>query len=103
MDLAVAPGSPGCYVHSQIQGVTLPRFPGIAISPFAAFEFLLAEIFHRQWLERVSTARDSGLWRGVQKSRMNEFLNWASKKMNTNTTSPWMAFKEGVPPKELFV
>lgn len=102
MDIATAADAPGCYVHSQVAISKLPRFPGVALSPYAAFEFLLGEIFHERWEEQVASARNSEMWRGVQKKRMTEYLNWLQKKIQTNSTSPWMALKAARPENGTF-
>jgi hypothetical protein len=47
--------SPGCYFHSHIAGdLSIPRIPSLFVSPMAALEFLLGELFQDRWAEHVS-------------------------------------------------
>lgn len=97
MDLATEATAPGCYVHSQIFEKKVPRFPGVALTPFSAFEFLVGEIFHDRWTETVGSGGSGPSWRSVQRTRMIEYIDWLRHKISTNATSPWMALKGARP------
>jgi len=108
MDIA-AHDSPGCHFHSQIVArgdgewnISVPRLPGLAVSPFSAFEFLLSELFQTEWALRSQTANGAQGWRAVQKRRLEKLLAWAAREIDKPGVSPWVAFKTAKPNADLF-
>jgi hypothetical protein len=108
------PSSPGCFFHTQILGeskegqfphsLTVPRLPDLLITPAALIEFVLGELFQDQWRRTIAEARDVlGVWRGVQRNRLEQLLLWQLDLVKTSRGSPWADLKRGQPPNRLFV
>ena len=91
--------SPGCYFHSHIAGdLSIPRIPSLFVTPMAALEFLLGELFQDQWAEHVSNDRpDVQFWRSTQKNSLVQVLDWKRKKIESGVGSPWIALKRAKP------
>jgi hypothetical protein len=105
---------PGCHFHTQIEGdraeppyprsLPVPRLPTVLVTPMAALEFLLAEIFQSSWKRHA--ARDTAemqRWRPIQKGRLKSLFEWQIKCIDESVGSPWTAFKAQKPPSDLFV
>lgn len=104
--------SPGCFFHVQIMGestgfpfpssLPVPRLPGIILTPAAATEFVLAELFQEEWASHV--ARDSAdlnRWAPIQKQRLTRLLDWKLSVLNGGG-SPWTTMKQRKPDANLF-
>ena len=105
--------SPGCYFHIQVLGdrdeppfpksVSIPRFPGPFVTPMAAVEFVIGEMFQDKWQQEASRASDSqNRWRSIQQKRWSNLLRWHKDALE-GMSSPWMNLKEAKPPTDLFV
>ena len=106
--------APGCHFHAQIEGqrvdppyprsLSVPRLPAMLITPMAALEFLLAEIFQSRW-QRHAAAETAEMqrWRPIQKQRFKRLFAWQTERIDQCLGSPWTAFKAYKPPAELFV
>ena len=82
MDIA-SPDGPGCYFHIQVdQGkdgarLPVPRFPSLMITPMAALDFVLGELFQDRWLQLTCRNDYSArLWRSIQQGRWKRLLEW---------------------------
>ena len=84
-----AEDAPGCYLHTQILGdrdelpfpkaVPIPRLPSPFITPMAAVEFALGELFQDRWQEEARRTRDpQKRWRSIQQQRWANLLTWQS-------------------------
>lgn len=107
--------SPGCYFHIQVAQesdeppfpawLPVPRFPSLLVTPMAALDFVLGELFQDRWLKRTS-AGDSAAqrWRSMQKKRWQHLLQWYLECVRDTgeTCSPWLSIKRAQPPVELF-
>lgn len=109
-----AEDSPGCYFHFQVLGdgssppfpeiLPIPRFPSPFVTPMAAVEFSLGELFQNEWSRRVSMATsDHKRWRSIQRDRWTRLLQWQSSVVEGSASSPWVDLKEAKPPNGLFV
>ena len=91
--------SPGCYFHSHIAGdLSIPRIPSLFVTPMAALEFLLGELFQDRWAEHVSNdSHDVQFWRSTQVKSLVQVLDWKKKKIESGVGSPWIALKRAKP------
>lgn len=121
-----ADDAPGCYFHSQILGDTdktpfpktipIPRLPSPFVTPMAAVEFALGELFQDRWQEEARRSRDAQRrWRGIQKRRWKKLLTWQCHLVTRRSSSPWVDsfpsgqsspwidLKHAMPPEDLFL
>lgn len=106
--------SPGCYFHFQILGdlaespfpksVPIPRLPSPFVTPMAAVEFVLGELFQDQWSRIASRATHSHQrWRAIQQQRWSNLIRWQKERLGRGGSSPWMILKAAKPRDDLFV
>ena len=107
--------APGCYFHVQILGdredppfpraLPVPRLPSIFVSPMAAIEYVLGELFKDQWEKAVSQLRpDQDYWRSLQGERLRCLLSWQEQQLRKPVaSSPWMTLKAAKPKADLFL
>jgi hypothetical protein len=106
--------SPGCHFHVQVLGelsnfpfpksLSVPRLPGLILTPPAVAEFVLAELFQERWPEHVG--QDSPhlkRWAPIQEERFKRLLEWKLGLLKKNTGSPWTTIKRQKPDGTLFV
>jgi hypothetical protein len=106
--------SPGCHFHVQVLGelpdfpfpksLSVPRLPGLILTPPGVAEFVLAELFQDRWPEHVG--RDSPhlkRWAPIQEGRFRRLLQWKLDVLRTNTGSPWTTIKRRKPDGMLFM
>ena len=109
-----AHNSPGCYFHIQILGdrdhppfpksIPIPRLPSPFVTPMAAVEFVLGELFQDEWPRKASEARHHpSRWRTLQRQRWCRLLRWQEQALNAGESSPWMNLKAAKPPDDLFL
>lgn len=105
MEIGTA-ASPGCNVHTHVGlfRVPVPRFPALAVSPLASFEFIIAELFQRRWSERTG-GRSNGAaeWRTIQRKRLRAIIRWMDQTVEGALTSPWVAYKNSKPDPKLLM
>ena len=105
--------APGCYFHTQILGdcdqspfpktVPIPRLPSPFVTPMAAVEFALGELFQDKWQEEARLSRDPHRrWRSIQQRRWSNLLTWQNHLVTRPTSSPWVDVKHAKPPNDLF-
>jgi hypothetical protein len=106
--------SPGCHFHAQIEGeridppyprsLSVPRLPSLLITPMAALEFLLAEMFQSRWQQHAaSETAEMQRWKPIQKQRLKNLFAWQTTCIDGCLGSPWTAFKTYKPHADLFV
>ena len=113
--------SPGCFFHIQVpwhrlrrledgeegpppQEIPIPRFPSLFVTPMAAVEFVLCELFQDAWAEGVSrSTHHANRWRSIQKKRLQQLLRWQTDGIRNTTQSPWTTIKQGKPGSDLFL
>jgi len=106
--------SPGCYFHFQILGdhgdppfprnVPIPRLPSPFVTPMAAVEFVLGELFQDDWQQRTMGARNHhNDWRAIQHQRWSSLMKWQMAYLDRSGSSPWMRLKAAKPPESLFL
>ena len=111
-----ADDAPGCYFHTQVLGdreespfpkaVSIPRLPSPFVTPMAAVEFALGELFQDKWQEESRRARDpQRRWRSIQKRRWVNLLTWQNDLItrHASQSSPWIDLKHAKPPNDLFL
>ena len=121
-----AEDAPGCYFHTQVLGdrdelpfpkaVPIPRLPSPFVTPMAAVEFALGELFQDRWQEEARRARDpQRRWRSIQQQRWANLLTWQYDLITRHASSPWVEsfpseqsspwidLKHAQPPNDLFV
>jgi hypothetical protein len=106
--------SPGCHFHTQIEGerndppyprsLPVPRLPTLLVTPMAALEFLLAEMFQSRWQQHAAAeSAEMQRWKPIQKQRLLKLFEWQTDCIKGCTGSPWTAFKNHKPGADLFV
>ena len=106
--------SPGCYFHFQVLGdlaespfpknVPIPRLPSPFVTPMAAVEFVLGELFQDQWSRTASRAtHHHQRWRAIQQGRWSSLMQWQKDTLDRSGSSPWMNLKSAKPPDDLFL
>lgn len=106
--------SPGCYFHFQILGddsdppfpksIPVPRLPSPFVTPMAAVEYVLGELFQDDWQQRTGGGRNHhNDWRTIQRERWLRLIKWQEKYLEGDGASPWMNLKAAKPPDDLFV
>lgn len=106
--------SPGCYFHIQVLGdrsrppfpksIPIPRLPSPFVTPMAAVEFVLGELFQDEWPRIASESRHhQKRWRAIQRDRWCRLLRWQVDTLKAGESSPWMDLKAAKPPDDLFV
>ena len=105
--------SPGACFHAQIMGETqesvfpstlpVPRVPIFPPTPMAAVEFVLGELFQKEWPQAVARTKEAPRrWRAIQLARWNAFLSWQLNETGVSRASPVIALKR-FPPAEIFI
>ncbi len=106
--------SPGSYFHVQILGdcdtlpfpksVPVPRLPIPFVTPMAAVEFVLGELFQDRWERLASLTSQSQLrWRAIQRRRWRSLLCWQKCVLDQGQSSPWMNLKVAKPSFDQFL
>ncbi len=98
--------SPGCHFHAQFGDSLLPvpRFASLSISPAAAMEYALSELFQKEWALRSGGAHQGAShWRRIQRNRILCFLQWTHDLILRSSGSPWVEYKAAKPPADLFL
>ena len=106
--------SPGCYFHIQVLGdrdeppfpksIPIPRLPSPFVTPMAAVEFVLGELFQDKWERAASLPRDpQRRWRSIQMERWTSMLKWQEEALTQGSSSPWMNLKKAKPRDDLFL
>ncbi len=104
--------SPGCHFHSAVnqyettglfpEWLKVPRFPGLLLCPMDGLEFLLGELFQREWYQEVSkSSHQKDAWGKSQKDRLERVLKWELEQIARWKTTPWMSLKRAKPPLEM--
>lgn len=105
--------SPGCHFHVGIlqcdasrpfpEGLSVPRLPGILVTPMDSLEYLLGEIFQDKWEQRASEHRNDVLdWAGCQRRRLGGLLQWYGERIKNAGGSPWTFLKRCRPEIGIF-
>lgn len=107
------PDSPGSFFHTQIKlgpdppfpnCLSVPRWPFIVATPAAAIEFVLGELYHKNWEKAVDASSDTGKsWAGAQKRRIQKLLRAQTRRLDDVAGSPWMQLKAWKPEADLFI
>lgn len=106
--------SPGAYFHVQVLGheiappfpkaLDIPRLPGLLVSPLAAAEFAIAELFQDEWHKHSSRASGNmKSWGALQARRTRAQLAWQMREIDSYIGSPWASLKRAQPPADLFL
>jgi hypothetical protein len=103
--------SPGTHFHTQIclepclwfpKSLPVPRLPGLLHTPMDLLEFMLGELFQREWAKSCAMSSPAlSQWNGCQKRRMTRLLEWQKKKINDSIGSPWTTLKLARPSLDL--
>jgi len=107
---------PGCYFHVQVRGegdppfpksLPVPRLPSLPVTPVAALEFVLAELFQERWGLEGLAREDDNLrrWRAIQTKRLSRFFTWQQEEVLRERAlgSPWIRLKRLRPNAGLFI
>jgi hypothetical protein len=107
-----AEDGPGCCFHVQVLGseleppfpksLPIPRLPVFPVTPMAALEFVLSELFQEEWRKRVARSEPSARqWRGLQRDHWVAFLAWQKERVESAGLSPLVSLK-AFPKKDIF-
>ena len=105
--------SPGCHFHVQVLGeahvgqfprsLDVPRLPGLVATPPAVIEFVVGELFQKEWPKHIAgQSAKLQRWAPIQRNRLSAVLGWHSKIVCESSGSPWTTLKGKKPPDELF-
>lgn len=108
-----AAASPGCFFHIQVLGteedppfpesIPVPRLPVFPPTPMACLEFVLGELFQRDWVKHVNrTGTPLNLWRSIQQQHLSRHLKWQLQQIERTEGSPLMHLK-GFPGADLLM
>lgn len=114
IEVASPNSPPGCYFHIQVLGdctrppfpqdISIPRLPSLFVTPMAAVEFVLCELFQDKWAEAASRSQHHrNRWRSIQETRLRQLLEWQRNEALSSEHSPWMKLKEATPDPDLFL
>jgi hypothetical protein len=103
--------SPGCHFHvgighfgSESAVLPVPRLPSILLTPIDALDFLLGEIFQREWREVVSRETDQmKAWSKKQKTRLSKLLKWKQDQIEGSGGSAWNYLKHQRPVAQILL
>lgn len=107
--------SPGCHFHVQIlqdsatppfpKSLPVPRFPTIFVSPMAAIEHTLGELFQDKWTKALTAngGQEILYWRKLQKARLRQIFRWQQSEIEDAMSSPWAALKDAKPLRATFM
>jgi hypothetical protein len=105
--------SPGCHFHTQVRGqapeapfpesLAIPRLPSIAVTPAAAFEYVVAELFQTEWNRHVVESKNRfARWRKLQCDALTRLLEWQVREIKRAPASPWTSLKLAKPDHNIF-
>jgi hypothetical protein len=100
--------SPGCHFHVQIKAddtdrlfppsLSIPRLPGILITPIDALDFLLGEVFQETWKKHLGKETDAlNAWSAIQRARMLKLLDWHQQEIRKGRGAVWSCMKHAKP------
>jgi len=100
--------SPGCHFHVQVKGdvgdrlfpptLSIPRLPGMLVTPIDALDFLLGELFQRRWEQHLGKeTHDLLQWSSIQRQRLTKVLAWQHQHAQRARGSVWFALKRAKP------
>jgi hypothetical protein len=97
--------SPGTLFHIKAEGelefpsnFPVPRLPGLPLTPIAALEYLIGELFQTKWRDHVETDRQAVLaWRAIQKSRLWNYFGYLREAVKEARLTPMILIKEWKP------
>lgn len=106
--------SPGCHFHVHILGeaesapfpssLSVPRLPGLIMTPTAVAEFVLAELFQEDWPKHIaSEPPELTRWAPIQQRRLTSLLSWKLEVLRAAAGSPWTTLKATKPPMNTFL
>lgn len=97
--------SPGCHFHVQVlDNLSVPRFPGLLMTPMSVIEFVLAELFQDEWKMHVARSTpEMQIWQPIQRKWIGNLLHWQHDKVMNLGGSPWTSLKGVKPESNLFI
>lgn len=126
------PAHPGCFFHTQLgsnvkpevapmteaqpdvvvqsstvpveQDISVPRLPTLVFTPISAADFVLGELFQKDWAEAASQDnQDVNRWSKVHAKFLTALLEWKLTRVKRRTVgSPWLWLKCHKPENDLF-
>jgi hypothetical protein len=101
MDIAAMSSDPGCGLHAQVHehdtwfpsGLDIPRIPTFIPTVGAVVEFVLGELFQKDWSQHVAGHRSNSNWRSVQLQHWTALLDWQRSVLGAGRVSPWLDLK----------
>ena len=105
--MEVAAGDPpGCFFHAQIgepvpDWLEVPRLPFVVPTPATSVEFVLGELFQKEWREFMSSRASAPNM--AQRGLLLGWLKWQEKAVMSGGGSSWLALKKAAPGPDDFV
>lgn len=114
MEIASLDTPAGCFFHSQILGddqdevfpkeLSVPRLPGLHVSPIDGLDFLLGELFQQKWTRHASKSSPAlSHLSQIQQKRTQNLLRWKLRQLANATSTPWVCLKDAKPDRAMFV
>jgi hypothetical protein len=103
--------SPGCHFHVQVKAseeghlfppsLSVPRLPGMLVTPIDAADFLLGELFQEEWTRHLAKETDNlRRWSRCQRRRLSNVLGWQREEVSRSSGAAWMALKRAKPARD---
>ncbi|MDQ2817801.1 MAG: hypothetical protein M3T49_06260 [Candidatus Eremiobacteraeota bacterium] len=101
--------SPGAFFHTTARGdehlfppnIPVFRIHGLPLSPVAALEFAIGELFPRAWEDAtIGNAVEINRWRAMQRFRLTTYFEALKSAINPGTLTPLMLMKKWKPSSE---
>jgi hypothetical protein len=83
--------------------IDIPYIPTLPVSPFAAAEFAIAELWPFEWKKLTGGGPTAQAWRLIQRRRLDIYLTWLATQARVSPISPWMAIRDSRPPGTIFI
>ena len=107
-DVVTVESAPGPAFHSQVYNdvkLDVPRLPSILFSPADCLDFLLGELYQKEWECHQSSHENIQRFAKIQKTRFRHLLDKQSSMLSKDfgLQSAWIALKNWKPSDKVFL
>jgi hypothetical protein len=99
--------SPGSFFHTSVDGIgvwfphdiPVPRLHGLPLSPFAAIEFIVGELFQDRWPLNAASTNTAPMhrWRAIQRARLESYFDTMKAVVCERHSTPLLLLKNWKP------